>query len=355
MTASFRYVAAPAARPTEVFVGPVGEAPPPPPARGLAAIDAGVARAAPEFVAAAIRAARLEGDVRLVLEGGEALKSLDGVERLFDAFADAGLDRRSRILAVGGGALLDAVGFAAAAWHRGTPLHLAPTTLVAQVDAALGGKSALNVRGAKNQVGFVRQPERILADPAALRTLPEAERLSGLGEVVKTALLAGGALWELLRARGAALRAGASAETAEAVAHALRYKASVVEADPEETSGARHALNLGHTAGHVLEAVALARGVDLPHGLAVAAGLAVEARVAPGADLASIEAALRAVDLPATPPCAPSKDEAAALLARDKKRSGAATLLLPIVRRPGETALVEASIDALASALAAAS
>jgi 3-dehydroquinate synthase len=246
--------------------------------------------------------------------------------------------------------LLDAAGFAAAAWHRGVPAWYVPTTLVAQVDAALGGKTGLDLGPVKNQIGLVRQPELIWADPSLLATLPEKEFRSGLGEVAKTALLAGGDFYGELLSDAPALRARDEAATARAVAACLRYKASIVAGDPDDRGLARYVLNAGHTLGHVYEAAAAAAGRPLPHGLCVAAGLAAEARLLPGADVASIDRALEALAL-RTPPPRVSRDEAVRLLKADKKRTGA-TVRVPLIRAPGRIEPADVPLADLAAAAA---
>jgi shikimate kinase / 3-dehydroquinate synthase len=203
----------------------------------------------------------------LVLEGGEAGKSPAALERLWRALAGAGLERSDRVLAVGGGAVTDVAGFAAATFRRGLAWIAAPTTLVGQVDAAIGGKTAIDV-AAKNDVGAFWTPEAVLADPELLASLPPAEWSAGFAECVKTALLAGGPLWELVRD----VRSTPPGELsqAELVRRCAGFKSLVVADDPRE-SGLRAILNLGHTVGHGVESAA-GYGA-LRHGEAVAIGL----------------------------------------------------------------------------------
>jgi shikimate kinase / 3-dehydroquinate synthase len=203
----------------------------------------------------------------LVLDGGEAGKSPAGLEQLWRALADAGLERSDRVLAVGGGALTDVVGLAAATFRRGIAWIAAPTTLVGQVDAAIGGKTAIDV-AAKNDVGAFWTPQAVLSDPELLATLPHAEWSAGFAECLKTALLAGGPLWELVRD----VRSTPPGELsqAELVRRCAGFKSLVVADDPRE-SGLRAILNLGHTVGHGVESAA-GYGA-LRHGEAVAIGL----------------------------------------------------------------------------------
>jgi shikimate kinase/3-dehydroquinate synthase len=202
----------------------------------------------------------------LVLEGGESGKSAAGLERLWRAFAAAGLERSDRVLAVGGGAVTDVAGFAAATFRRGIDWIAAPSTLVGQVDAAIGGKTAIDV-AAKNDVGAFWTPQAVLADPELLVSLPAAEWAAGFAECVKTALLTGGPLWDLVRALRSAPEPGPQRELVQRCAG---FKTLVVAEDPRE-SGLRAILNLGHTVGHGVEAAA-GYG-NLRHGEAVAIGL----------------------------------------------------------------------------------
>jgi shikimate kinase/3-dehydroquinate synthase len=220
----------------------------------------------------------------LVLEGGEAGKSAAGLENLWRAFADAGLERSDRVLAVGGGAVTDVAGFAAATFRRGIAWIAAPSTLVGQVDAAIGGKTAIDV-AAKNDVGAFWAPQAVLADPALLASLPAEEWAAGFAECVKTALLAGGPLWELVRG----LRSSPPKPELqrELVQRCAGFKTLVVAEDPRE-SGLRAILNLGHTVGHGVEAAA-GYGT-LRHGEAVAIGLVAALRLS--TQLAGLDPAL---------------------------------------------------------------
>ncbi len=190
---------------------------------------------------------------------GEEAKSLGAIERLW---RELRLDRDGLLVAFGGGCTTDAAGFAAATYLRGIPWIAVPTTLVGQVDAAIGGKTAVNLPEGKNLVGAFHWPESTLIDPALLGTLPERERRAGMAEVVKTGLLAGEPLWEL--------------SDAELVRRCAVYKTGVCLRDPHER-GERAVLNLGHTFAHALEAAA---GYDrVSHGEAVALGLLAALRL----------------------------------------------------------------------------
>ncbi|HSB39512.1 MAG TPA: bifunctional shikimate kinase/3-dehydroquinate synthase [Gaiellaceae bacterium] len=226
------------------------------------------------------------------LRGGEDAKSLGAVERLW---RELRLGRDGTIVALGGGCTMDAAGFAAATYLRGIDWVAVPTTLVGQVDAAIGGKTAVNLPEGKNLVGAFHWPLRIVIDPALLETLPEAERRAGMAEVVKTGLLAGESLWEL--------------ETPELVRRCAAYKAAVCLRDPRE-QGERAVLNLGHTFAHALEAAGDFRRPS--HGEAVALGLLAALRLS-GLETKPVEEVLQPKPAPV------SREAAWAALARDKK------------------------------------
>jgi 3-dehydroquinate synthase len=252
-------------------------------ARGVCAVvtDDHVAAAGhAAAVAASLRAAGFDPVVE-TLPAGEAAKSLDVAGRLWTSFAAARLDRGSIVVAVGGGAVIDVAGFAASAWMRGVPWIAVPTTLLAMADASVGGKTAVNLHAGKNLVGSIHMPSAVVMDLTTLATLPPRELRSGLGEILKCAVLAE-------RGRIAALRSGAAAllassgpagdeSLADTVEFAVRVKADHVRDDATETRGVRALLNLGHTTAHALEAEA-GYGTML-HGEAVAIGLVVAARI----------------------------------------------------------------------------
>jgi 3-dehydroquinate synthetase len=218
---------------------------------------------------------------RLELEGGEGAKSLAKLGEVLDFLASSGCSRRSCLVVFGGGSLGDVGGLAASLFKRGMDVLQAPTTLLAQVDSSVGGKTAINLAAGKNLAGSFHQPCAVVADSEVLATLPEVELRSGLGEVVKAALVGG----EYELARLEARARGAAGRNIEALGEvsidAVGVKARIVAADPRER-GPRRALNLGHTFAHALEHAA-GYGV-LPHGEAVAAGigLALEASARTG-------------------------------------------------------------------------
>jgi shikimate kinase/3-dehydroquinate synthase len=242
------------------------------------------------------------------LRSGEEAKSLGAVERLW---RELRLDRGGVLVAFGGGCTTDAAGFVAATFLRGVPWIAVPTTLVGQVDAAIGGKTAVNLPEGKNLVGAFHWPESTLIDSALLETLPEAERRAGMAEVVKTGLLAGEPLWEL--------------PGAELVRHCAAFKAAVCLRDPHE-HGEREILNLGHTFAHALEAAGTYDGPT--HGEAVALGLLAALRLS-GLDTSAVEETL------SPQPVRIDRDAAWAALARDKKaRDGKPRLVL--LEAPGK-------------------
>ncbi|MHB8470504.1 MAG: bifunctional shikimate kinase/3-dehydroquinate synthase [Gaiellaceae bacterium] len=206
------------------------------------------------------------------LPPGEAAKTLDALDRLWQELR---LDRGGTIVALGGGCVTDAAGFAAATYLRGVPWVPVPTSLVGQVDAAIGGKTALDLPQGKNLVGAFHWPARTIVDPALLETLPPEQRREGLAEVVKTGLLAGEPLWEL--------------PGDELVRRCAAFKAAVCLRDPHD-EGPRKMLNLGHTFAHALEAAAGFAGVT--HGRAVALGLLAALRLS-GRDIGQVEEILR--------------------------------------------------------------
>jgi shikimate kinase/3-dehydroquinate synthase len=261
--------------------------------------------------------------------GGEAAKTLSEAERVLRELAQAGARRDDGVLAFGGGVVGDLAGFCAATYQRGVPVVQAPTTLVAQVDSAYGGKTGVDLPEAKNYAGAYHLPLAVLADPETLATLPRAELAAGFAEVVKTALIAGGGLWE--RVRG--LEALDPAALGDVIFACARTKIDVVAAD-ERDSGRRQALNLGHTIGHAIEA---ATGYErYRHGEAVALGLLAALRLSGADDLRDEVAALLAAHgLPTSLQPEVSSDDVLAAIERDKK-AGAQGVGFVLLERPGE-------------------
>jgi 3-dehydroquinate synthase len=253
---------------------------------------------------------------------GEAAKALDRAAALWEAFLGAGLDRGSAVVAVGGGVVGDLAGFAAATYMRGIPVVQVPTTLLAQVDASVGGKVAINHPRAKNLIGAFHQPRLVIVDPRALATLPEREYRSGLAEVVKTGAALNAELFATLEAEVPAVRRRDPELLERVVAICCAEKATIVEQDEREESGLRMVLNYGHTVGHALEA--LGGYQTWRHGEAVAVGMAVAARLAHRLGLVERHTAdrqialLEALELP-TSFAAPAPRAVWDALARDKK------------------------------------
>jgi 3-dehydroquinate synthase len=206
---------------------------------------------------------------RIVLSGGEAAKGLASVADLWDSFATAGLRRRDVVVAVGGGATTDVAGFAAATWLRGVRVVHVPTTLLGMVDAAIGGKTGINTAAGKNLVGAFHPPAAVFVDLDVLATLPAAEWVNGMAEVVKAGFIADPEILRLVEADPHGARRSAGPHTRELVERSIRLKARVVGADLRE-AGEREILNYGHTLGHAIERV---EGFAWPHGHAVSVGM----------------------------------------------------------------------------------
>jgi 5-deoxy-5-amino-3-dehydroquinate synthase len=268
------------------------------------------------------------------LDDGEDAKRLTSVETLCREFSAQGLLRADAVVALGGGVVGDTAGLAAAVYHRGVAVIQAATTLVAQVDAAIGGKTAVNLPEGKNLVGAFHQPLGVLADTTTLATLPERELRCGLGEVAKYALMPEGAEVAAIVERDAdRVLSRDPVALADLVAACVRIKASIVAADPEEQTGERAKLNYGHTLAHALET---ASGHALAHGEAVAIGLNFAANLAHalervGAEVPDrVHTLLERLGLPTTVPEGVAEDsDLVALMRRDKKAKGGLTFVLP--------------------------
>jgi 3-dehydroquinate synthase len=250
---------------------------------------------------------------------GEAHKTLETVGRLYERLVEAGLDRRSPLIALGGGVAGDVTGFAAATYLRGVPFVQIPTSLLAMVDASVGGKTGVDLPQGKNLIGAFKQPALVVIDPEVLSTLPAAEFRSGLAEVVKHGMIGAPALFEALEGKDGA----APPELAQLIADAVRVKVAVVEEDPFER-GRRAVLNLGHTFGHAIEIVSEYR---VRHGEAVGMGLVAATRLAARRGLCDpalamrVERLLERLELPAQP-VGLAAEHIVAAMATDKKRAG---------------------------------
>jgi shikimate kinase/3-dehydroquinate synthase len=233
---------------------------------------------------------------RIVVPAGETSKSLAVLGSVVDALLEGGVERRTAVIALGGGVVGDLAGFAAAATLRGLPFVQIPTTLLAQVDSSVGGKTGINMAAGKNLLGAFHQPRIVLADTAALATLPIRELRAGYAEIIKAGLIGDAAFFAWCETNGPALLAGDRALQAEAVARATSFKAAVVTDDEreEKAENGRALLNLGHTFAHALEAE-FGYGGDLLHGEAVAIGLGLAFSLSEALGLCAPGAARRVV------------------------------------------------------------
>jgi shikimate kinase/3-dehydroquinate synthase len=266
----------------------------------------------------------LAGNV--IVEPGERSKTLAGAELVWRSLAQQGMARDDHLVALGGGVVGDLAGFCAATYQRGVPVVQVPTTLVAQVDSAYGGKTGIDLPEAKNYVGAYHQPAAVLVDPATLLTLPAEELASGYAEVVKTALIAGGSLWDRVREG-----AGGAAQP-DVILACARTKLAVV-AEDERDAGRRQALNLGHTVGHAIETVT---GYErYRHGEAVGLGLLATLRLSGLDELRDqVAGLLEGHGLPIRLGGA-EPEAVVAATARDKKRRGAGPVEFVLLDAPG--------------------
>jgi shikimate kinase / 3-dehydroquinate synthase len=266
---------------------------------------------------------------RVEIPPGEDAKTLAEAERVLRELARLGMSRSDHLVALGGGVVGDLAGFCAATYQRGVPVVQVPTTLVAQVDSAYGGKTAVDLPEAKNYVGAYHLPSAVLADCATLDSLPPEELAAGFAEVVKTALIAGGALWERVRAIEA-VDPGALDEVVFACA---RAKLEIVAAD-ERDGGRRAALNLGHTVGHALEQATAYRRYR--HGEAVGLGLLAALRLSGAGELRDeVRELLRRHGLPVRVEPRVEVADVLAAVERDKKRAADGVGFV-LCERPGE-------------------
>jgi 3-dehydroquinate synthase len=283
-------------------------------------------------VMASLRAAGFEPLLYEVLEG-ESHKTLATVSTLYDRFAADRLTRGEPVIALGGGVIGDLAGFAAATWLRGVPFVQIPTSLLAMVDASIGGKVGVDLPSGKNLVGAFKQPALVLIDPEKLATLPSAEFRSGLAEVLKAAIIGDAALFERIAG-------GGGGTLAQVIADAARVKVRIVERDPLE-QGDRAWLNLGHTFGHALEVLS---GYGLRHGEAVALGTIAASEMSAALEMCARDLPVRVrsmverLGLPQRHAFDPQA--ALAAMGTDKKRRGRALrFIVPL--RIGQVATIE--------------
>ena len=253
---------------------------------------------------------------------GDASKSLAELDRIYRKLGEIGLARDGLLLALGGGVVSDLTGFAAATWMRGVRFAVCPTTLEADVDASIGGKTGINHAAGKNMVGAFHQPDLVAVDPECLRTLPAREISAGLAESIKHALIRDADLLSWHEERVGPILGVEPVVMAELIERNQRIKAAVVEADVQERTGLRALLNFGHTIGHAVEKWT---SYELRHGEAVALGMVAAARISRAmgllsqADVERIVAVLRAFKLPVRSPQPLDVDAVARFTRSDKK------------------------------------
>jgi len=281
--------------------------------------------------------------VEVVLPDGEQYKSLEVLNRIFDALLAAHCDRRTTIIALGGGVIGDMAGFAAASYQRGVPFIQVPTTLLAQVDSSVGGKTGVNHPLGKNMIGAFYQPRAVIIDTDTLNTLPDRELSSGLAEVIKYGLIRDPEFFAWLEVNLDKLLARDPEALAYAIHRSCRNKAEVVAADERE-SGVRATLNLGHSFGHAIE-TGMGYGNWL-HGEAIAAGMMMASDLSrrlkwlSAADVARIEKLIRRARLPVRAPGTLSAARFLELMAVDKKVLDG-RLRLVLLKRLGEAVVTD--------------
>lgn len=282
---------------------------------------------------------------------GEESKTLETVEKVYGEFLRLEIDRQSFVLAIGGGIVCDVAGFAASTFMRGTRFGFVPTTLLAMVDASVGGKNGVNFQGFKNMVGVFKQPKVVLCDFRLLETLPARELRSGFAEVVKCGAIADAGLFEFLEGSYEKVLSLDGSAVEKAVCNALEVKTAIVGMDEVERGG-RMKLNFGHTVGHGVEVV---KGI--PHGEAVSIGMVAEARLSVKKGLLEeskverVEALLKKSGLPVNIRLsAGEEEEVLSAIAKDKKSSAGVTRVVAL-REVGSACVVEASKDEIRGVL----
>ena len=292
----------------------------------------------------------------VILPDGEQYKTLDTLADIFDQVLARGHNRTTTFVAVGGGVVGDITGFAAACYQRGVDFIQVPTTLLAQVDSSVGGKTAVNHPLGKNMIGAFYQPRAVLIDTNTLQTLPRRELCAGLAEVVKYGLICDEPFYRWLQEQMPRLLAREEASLAEAIERSCSNKAQVVAADERE-GGIRAILNLGHTFGHAIET---AQGYgEWLHGEAVAAGMVLAAELSanrgwiPDGEVVALRELLAGIDLPVVPPADMSQRQFLELMARDKKVLDG-RLRLVLLSAIGEACIVDDVTEGELEALLAA-
>ena len=315
--------------------------------------DGNVAALYLERVAISLRKAGI-AVTEISVPPGEASKEWDTLNRIFDRLLESGCDRGTTMIALGGGVIGDLAGFAAATYQRGVPLVQMPTSLLAQVDSSVGGKTAINHPLGKNMIGAFYQPRMVIADTSTLATLPDRELRAGLAEVIKHGLLGDAALLAWLESNMERLLARDPLALVHAIRSSCELKAAIVAKDERE-SGARALLNLGHTFGHAIE-TGTGYGTWL-HGEAVAAGTVMAAEVSrrlghlDNKDVARVRSLIGRAGLPATGP-ALGVGSYLELMRRDKK-AHAGAIRYVLLRSLGEAMVGPASDEIVRDAIAA--
>ena len=287
----------------------------------------------------------LEGKqvAEVILPDGEQYKNLTTLEQIFDVLLQQRFDRSCTLIALGGGVIGDTAGFAAACYQRGVHYIQVPTTLLAQVDSSVGGKTAVNHPRGKNMIGAFHQPRCVIADTDTLTTLPQRELSAGLAEVVKYGLIRDADFFDWLEIHSAALLARDAKQLAHAIARSCRNKAEIVAADERE-SGVRALLNLGHTFGHAIE-TGLGYGEWL-HGEAIAAGMVLAAQLSARLgwfepeQVERVRRLFHSLHLPVTPPADLTPEQFLNLMAVDKKVT-AGRLRLILLKGIGRAVIVD--------------
>jgi 3-dehydroquinate synthase len=304
-----------------------------------------------DAVVHSLRAAGLD-PVVIEIPDGEEHKSLAWLALVYDRLLEAGIERGTPLVALGGGVIGDLGGFAAATLLRGLPVVQVPTTLLAQVDAAIGGKTAVNHVQGKNLIGTFHQPRVVLADIDVLATLPQRELLAGLAEVIKYGVIGDAGLFEAIERRLDAVLALDRKLLTWIVATAARQKAEVVSRDERELTGLRATLNYGHTVGHAVEMLTDYR--RFLHGEAVAIGMVAAARVSHALGTCDAAVVTRIRDLLARaglPTALPDDldDAALALAMRGDKKSHGGKIRFVAVRRIGQVELTDLTAEEIAA------
>ncbi len=278
------------------------------------------------------------------VEPGEEAKSLSVVEKIYHQLFSLQIDRQSLLIGIGGGSISDLTGFVASTFLRGIPFGFIPTTLLAQVDASIGGKNGVNYNGVKNLVGTTKQPDFCLCDPTSLKTLPKQEISCGFAEVIKHSIISKTISFDLLRDEAMNIQGLKSPLIEEVIFNSVAVKAGIVTRDEFEY-GERKLLNLGHTIGHGVEVCC-----SIPHGQAVSIGLALEAELAAELGLCSSELVseiknlLKLYNLPVEIEFDPSRVMAAIL--HDKKRDKD-SIMMPLPLSIGHCSIERIAIEKL--------